>query len=108
MATRKQTANPFYTVLLVVGITFALTACAYGVMTVQRMAPSRVTSGSTAGTWVIEFMDNHGATTMIVELVVMAIATLAAIGTDRRRARHATSCGAGGSAEQPECQQNEP
>ncbi len=107
MGTPKQTANPFYGVLLVVGIAFALTACVYGVMTVQRMNPSRVTSGSTAGTWVIDFMDNHGATTMIVELVVMAVATGAAIGTDRIRARRATSCGAGGSVEQSECQQNE-
>lgn len=107
MATRKNAANPFYSVLLIVGIAFALTACAYGVMTVQRMEPGRVTTGSAAGTWVIGFMDDHGATTMTVELVVMAIATLAAIGTDRIRARRTTSCGAGGSVEQSECQQNE-
>ena len=107
MATRKQTANPFYYVLLVVGVTFALTACAYGVMTVHKMEPSRTAAGSTAGTWVIEFMDDHGATTMITELVVLAVVTGAAIGTDRIRARRTRSCNASGLAEQSESERCE-
>ena len=107
MATRKQTANPFYYVLLVVGVTFALTACAYSVMTVHKMEPSPTPAGSTAGTWIIEFMDDHGATTMITELVVLAVATGAAIGTDRIRARRTKSCNASGSVKRSESERSE-
>lgn len=91
MVTRKQTSNPFYSVLLVAGVAFALTACAYGVMIVHKLEPGRVAPASTSGTGVIDFMDDHGAAIMIVELVVLAIATGAAIGTDRIRARRTTS-----------------
>lgn len=107
MVTRKQNPNPFYGVLLVAGITFALTACAYGVMSVHKMEPGRVAPGSTSAAWVIDFMDDHGAATMIVELVVLAIATGAAIGTDRIRARRATSCNSDGLMRQSENQQHE-
>lgn len=107
MAKRKQIANPFYRVLLVIGVTFALTACAYGVMTVHKMEPGRTAGGSTLDAWVIEFMDNHGATTMIAELVALAIVTGAAIGTDRMRTRRAKSCSVSGSVEQSESQQVE-
>lgn len=107
MATRRQTANPFYGILLVAGVAFALTACAYGVMIVHKMDPDRTAAGSTEGTWVIEFMDDHGATTMIAELAVLAIATGAAIGTDRIRARRAKSGSVSDTQKQSEGQENE-
>jgi len=88
--------------LLVAGVAFAITACAYGVMAVQEMDPGRATARSTANTWLVDFLDQHGATTMIVELVVLAITASAAIGTDRLRARRTKSPGIHGSAEEPE------
>ncbi len=74
---RSKPVNPFYAVLIVAGVTFALTATMYGVMTVRNLdARSAEPEG------VIAFMEQHGLTLMIVELVVLAGLTFAAIGTD--------------------------
>ena len=104
MATQRQTTNPFYGLLLVAGIAFAVTACAYGVMAVQEMNPDRAMANSTANTRLVDFLNKHGAATMIAELVVLAIAASAAIGTDHRRAHRTKSSDINGSAEEPESQ----
>lgn len=75
--TRGKPVNPFYAVLMVAGVTFALTATMYGVMTVRSLDPR-----AAEPTGIIAFMEQHGATLMIVELVVLAMLTFAAIGTD--------------------------
>ena len=74
---RSKPVNPFYAVLVVAGVTFALTAAMYGVMTVRGLDARAAESEG-----VIAFMERHGLTLMIVELVVLAVLTLAANGTD--------------------------
>ncbi|MGI8982013.1 MAG: hypothetical protein ACR2FY_22500 [Pirellulaceae bacterium] len=74
---RSKTVNPFYAVLVVAGVTFALTATLYGVMTVRSLD-----ARAAQPTGVIAFMEQHGATLMLIELVVLATLTFAAIGTD--------------------------
>ena len=74
---RSKSVNPFYAVLVVAGVTFALTATMYGVMTVRGLDARAAEQEG-----VIAFMEQHGLTLMIVELVVLAILTFAAIGTD--------------------------
>jgi len=74
---RKSPVNPFYAVLVVAGITFALTATMYGVMTVRNLDPR---SGEPEG--VVKFMEEHGLTLMVVELVMLGLLTWGAIGTD--------------------------
>ena len=74
---RSKPVNPFYAVLVVAGVTFALTATMYGVMTVRNLD-----ARSAEPVGVIAFMEQHGLTLMIVELVVLAGLTFAAIGTD--------------------------
>ena len=74
---RSKPVNPFYAVLVVAGVTFALTATMYGVMTVRSLdARAAEPEG------IIAFMEQHGLTLMIIELVVLALLTGAAIGTD--------------------------
>ncbi len=73
----KKPINPFYPPVIVAGVVFALTACMYGVMTVRMLNPQ---GGEDTG--VLQFMDQHGMTVMIVELVVLGLLTFAAIGTD--------------------------
>ncbi len=74
---RSKPVNPFYAVLVVAGVTFALTATMYGVMTVRSLdARAPEPEG------VIAFMEQHGLTLMIVELVALAVLTFTAIGTD--------------------------
>jgi hypothetical protein len=74
---RRKPVNPFYAVLVVAGVTFALTATMYGVMTVRGLDARAADQQG-----IIPFMQQHGLTMMIIELVVLAILTFAAIGTD--------------------------
>lgn len=72
-----QVVNPFYRALLVVGVVFAISACAYGVMTVRGLNPRLADEQGLMG-----LMSQHGLTILVVELVLLGILTVAAIGTD--------------------------
>lgn len=74
----EKAFNPFYPLLLVAGVVFALTASAYGVMTVKLLR------GPGAGTPhpLIALMDEHGFEIMMWEIGALAVVTAAAIGTD--------------------------
>ena len=85
-----KTKNPFYLLLVVAGIAFALTACAYGVMMVQNLEPPA--GGEPAERHgLIVFMEEHGFTALMAELGVLAVATFLAIGTDEFWNRRAGS-----------------
>lgn len=87
MARRPGPINPFYIVLVVAGMVFAITACAYGVMTFLAMQSSYADDER----GLLAFLEEHGTVLLSVELAVLAAATFAAIGTDgywdRRAAR---------------------
>lgn len=76
--------------LVIAGTCFGLTAIAYGVM---ASAYSKASEDPDAETILAEFeqhplystLDNHGVTIMLIELVVLAIFTVAAIGLDASR-----------------------
>jgi hypothetical protein len=85
--------NPFFTALLVVGTVFALTACAYGVMTVRGLDPQEPTDVGLMG-----IMSRWGLTILVAELALLAVLTVLAIGTDDFWARRA----AGRSADERE------
>jgi hypothetical protein len=76
----KRWENPFYALLLVAGVAFCLTACAYVVMTVRQLHAGQLAAH--AGDGFHRLLDRYGAPALIVELVVLGLATLAAIGTD--------------------------
>jgi len=76
----KRLENPFYALLLVAGVAFCLTACAYVVMAVRQLHAGQLPTR--AGDGFHQLLDRYGAPAMIVELVVLGLATLAAIGTD--------------------------
>ena len=80
--------NPFYPALVVVGTAFAISACAYGVMTVRKLDPM---AGDDRG--LVEFLDEYGLVLLVGELIVLGLLTFAAIGSDdywtrRFEARH--------------------
>lgn len=79
-----KATNPFYALLLVVGVAFAISACAYGVMTVRGLDPQRADEGGLVG-----LMDQHGLSILVVELVLLGILTALAIGTDEYWTRRA-------------------
>ena len=90
----KKNINPFYVLLLLSGTAFAITAMAFGVMTVRGLQASRM-----AGYVPIEgsesqlsydddgsfdrFMDRRGTQLLIIELAILAISTFGAIAYDR-------------------------
>jgi H+/Cl- antiporter ClcA len=91
---RERHPNPFYIVLIAVGVVFAITACAYGVMTVRGLDPHAADEGGLVG-----LMDQHGLTIMVAEIVLLGVLTALAIGTDdfwTRQAASGTSEASGG------------
>lgn len=82
--------NPFYAVLLVAGLVFAVTACAYTVMCFRNLDPLVPPSPG-----LMTLMENHGLMILVVQLAILAVLTFAAIGTDefwtrRHEARNPT------------------
>lgn len=84
MPTRPKRVNPFYVLLVLAGVAFCLTASAYGVMAVKQLhASQQIVPPSANDSQFMTLMDEHGVTALVVELVVLGIATAAAISTDR-------------------------
>jgi len=86
---QKKPFNPFYAALVVVGVLFAVTACAYGVMTVRLLDPRAADEGGLTG-----LMNEHGLKMLGAELCVLAVLTVAAIMSDDyfvRRAERASN-----------------
>ena len=75
--------------LVLVGVAFVISACAYGVMAYGAVWGVERDGGSGRG--LMRFMDEHGAVLLGVELLLLGLCTVGAIGTDefwqRRAAR---------------------
>jgi hypothetical protein len=81
----KKFANPFYSLLLMAGIAFALTATAYGVMAFREARPFAAGAAQAANSVehpLMAWMSRHGGAALVTELVALAIFTFGAIGTD--------------------------
>jgi hypothetical protein len=92
--TAKKPTNPFYVATLPIGVLFAVTACAFVIMTMQGLDPQRAEE-----TALVRLMAQHGVAIMLGELAILSLLTIAAITTDdfwtRRfeaaQAEHATA-----------------
>ena len=82
MSKGKQLPNPFYVALVIVGIVFSITACAYGVMAFKAAHPAAAELTIGPGAGLMGFLDEHGGKLMAIELVLLGIATVGAIGSD--------------------------
>lgn len=74
---QSKPINPFYVASLPVGIAFAITACAYVVMTVRGSDPHQAEA-----TGLIALLEQHGVAILIVEIVLLGLLTFAAIASD--------------------------
>lgn len=89
MRRSRKSANPFYVLLIISGLSFALTATAYVVMAF-REAHSRDELVSRAATALadrdehplMQWMRHYGNTALLTELGLLAMCTFAAIGSD--------------------------
>lgn len=89
---KKKPKNPFYILLGICGSAFGLTAIGYSVMAaVAQYDPVRGMEMMEANRGLLPFMHNHGATMLAIELVVLAVLTVLAIGTDRFWTRRSES-----------------
>ena len=86
MVDRGWRTNSWSIPLVLAGIAFTLTASAYAVMAVKKLDADLANPGARASPWLIDFLDQHGAGLMLVELVVLAAFAVAAMGTERWRA----------------------
>lgn len=77
MASTRARTNPFYVLLVVVGIVFSLTAMLYFILMLNQMEGRH---GELSG--VLHFMDKYGMRVMMLEIGVLAVATVGAIGTE--------------------------
>jgi hypothetical protein len=89
----RKAINPFYGLLVVVGVLFVITACAYFVMTLRDAKPELKSTAHP----LLAFVEKHGLTALIAELAVLGVATFGAIGTDdyweRRRRKQVAAEG---------------
>ena len=92
----KKGFNPFYSLLVVIGIVFAMTACAYGVMTVRKLRDPQQKDPHP----LIETLDEHGFALLMAELGALAALSVAAMGTDSYWIRRAQRSGPAAPAEQ--------
>ena len=84
MVTRSNKfANPFYGLLLVAGLAFAITATAYGVMAFRnRDAAAGGARVAAEEHPLMTWMSENGEKALVGELIALAIFTVGAIATD--------------------------
>ena len=97
MAKSKEPINPFYLLVLLLGVVFAITSCAYGTMAYRAIAPA---AGSEDGQGLMAFLDRYGVLALGGELVLLGAAALGAMGLDQWRTRQNDA--RGGSRTEPE------
>ena len=82
---KKRHKNPFYVLLILVGVAFTISACSYFVMVVKQSSPSRWEDDeiqTEQPRTLISLMERHGFAILMTELAVLAVLTCAAILTD--------------------------
>ena len=81
MATGKRSRNPFYPFLVVVGLVFAITSCGFAVMMVIDInSTGELDSAGEPG--FVQLFRDYGFAALMIELAVLALATIGAIATD--------------------------
>ena len=82
MAKQKPGVNPFYVLLVIAGTAFVITAFAYGLMGFNMVNPTPATAGA-ADHPLWQMLRRHGNQMLLWELTLLAVFTVAAIGTDQ-------------------------
>jgi hypothetical protein len=80
--TQKKWKNPFYALLIPAGMAFVVTGFAYGFMAFQMVNAGGDGADLYADHPLFAWLRTHGNTAMLVELAVLAVLTVGAIGTD--------------------------
>ncbi len=97
VAKTKEPINPFYVLLVVLGVIFFVTAVAYWQMAYRAIAPAA--DKAATGHQLMTFLDENGMPLLAAELLLLAGATFGAMWLDQRRLRRAESARGGKPAE---------
>jgi len=73
--------NPFYALLVIAGVAFVITACAYGVMAFRQARPDSQPIAE-SDTSLLGIMDRHGTLILGGQIGLLAVLTMGAMGTD--------------------------
>lgn len=79
MKRSRKSANPFYVLLVLVGIAFVITAALFCVMVTRTNAAGGALPAEHP---LMIWMDQHGMSLLMAELAVLMFCTFGAIGTD--------------------------
>ncbi len=79
---QKKWKNPFYALLIPVGMAFVVTGFAYGFMAFQMVNAGSGGADLYADHPLFAWLRVHGNTALLVELAVLAVLTVGAIGSD--------------------------
>ena len=96
MAKHKQPFNPFYAALIIVGVAFTVTACAYALLMVRATRPQDSYNAASAlspgeESTLMELLDQRGMEILGAEVLLLAVATAGAIGLDQYRSSRSVS-----------------
>jgi hypothetical protein len=93
MRRSEKFANPFYILVVLAGLSFALTALAYGVMVVRANAAVRTATEAEMPRRhpLMEWMKQHGEAALLCELGLLAVGAFGAIATDEFWQRRAAA-----------------
>lgn len=78
----KKRRNPFYVLLIPVGLAFVVTSFAYGFMAFQAVNATRAEANRYSTHPLFQWLRAHGGAAMLVELAALAVLTVAAIAAD--------------------------
>jgi len=90
----RKTNNPFYILSAIAGVLFVVTACGYGLLMVQKTNALRADDGTSLHP-LMQYLDENGLMLIIVELIVLGVATVAAMATDDVWEKERRQSGAG-------------
>jgi hypothetical protein len=79
LAAKRKSFNPFYVLLVLVGLLFCMTAIGQWVLMVRsgRLGPQDLKESP-----IMRLMDQHGMMLLLAELAVLGVATVGAITTE--------------------------
>lgn len=83
MAKPKEPINPFYVLVVLVGVVFVVTTFAYGTMAYRAVAQTEESPG------LMSMLDEHGVSILSGELAVLGLVTFGAMWLDGVRTRRA-------------------
>jgi ABC-type uncharacterized transport system permease subunit len=87
LAKPREPINPFYVASGILGVAFTLTACAYGILMLQANRGMMRDDALGQDHPLLSLLNMHGVAILAIEVLLLGIASIAAIVLDHYRGR---------------------